>query len=74
MKNIIESIISTQKGWIVRQVLKYIAVGSAALSTWLVARGADPDSAQVIASGLAAAASGAAELFLSKLASKVAAK
>lgn len=74
MKNIVNSIVSTQQGWIVRQALKYIAVGGTALSTWMVAKGADPDSAQVIASGLVAAASGAAELFLSKLASKIAAK
>lgn len=74
MKNLIESIVSTQKGWLARQALKYIAVGGTALSTWLVAKGADPDNAQVIVSGLIAAASGAAELFLSKLASKIAAK
>lgn len=74
MKNLIESIVSTQKGWLIRQALKYIAVGGTALSTWLVAKGADPDNAQVIVSGLIAAASGAAELFLSKLASKIAAK
>lgn len=74
MKNIINSIVSTNKGWIVRQILKYAAMGGAALSTWLISAGADAASAELIVSGLITIVSGGAELALSKLASKVAAK
>ena len=41
MKSVLLSLISTNKGWIVRQVLKYVAVGSTAATTWLVAKGYD---------------------------------
>lgn len=74
MKDIITSIISTNKGWIVRQVLKYAAMGGAALSTWLVSKGADASSTELIISGLVTVVSGSLELVFSKLASKVAAK
>jgi hypothetical protein len=74
MKDTITSIISTNKGWIVRQVLKYAAMGGAALSTWLVSKGADASSTELIISGLVTVVSGSLELVFSKLASKVAAK
>lgn len=74
MKDTITSIISTNKGWIVRQVLKYAAMGGAALSTWLVSKGADASSTELITSGLITVVSGGLELVFSKLASKVAAK
>lgn len=74
MKSLLFSLISTQRGWVVRQVLKYVAMGSAALTTWLVAKGYDPDSATALAAGLAAGISGGLELLLSKLASKIAAQ
>jgi hypothetical protein len=73
MKNIINSIISTQKGWIVRQVLKYAAMGGAVVSSWLVSKGADASNAELIVSGALTIVTGALELGLSKLASKVAA-
>lgn len=74
MKDIITSIVSTNKGWFVRQILKYAAMGGAALSTWLVSKGADTSSAELITSGLVTFVSGGLELVFSKLASKVAAK
>jgi len=73
MKNIINSIVSTNKGWIVRQVLKYVAMGGAIASSWLISRGADASNADLIISGATTIITGALELGLSKLASKVAA-
>ena len=74
MKDIITSIVSTNKGWIVRQILKYAAMGGAALSAWLVSKGADASNAELITSGLVTIVSGGLELIFSKLASKIAAK
>jgi hypothetical protein len=74
MKNIINSIVSTNKGWIVRQILKYAAMGGAALSTWLVSKGADASNVELIVSGLTTVVTGSAEIVLSKLASKIAAE
>lgn len=74
MKELFTSIVSTQKGWIVRQLLKYAAMGGAALSTWLISQGAEASSAELITSGLVTAASGGLEFVLSKVASKIAAK
>lgn len=73
MKNIIADIVGTQRGWIIRQVLKYVAMGGAVASTWLVSKGADAASAELIIAGATSIISGALELGLSKLASKVAA-
>lgn len=74
MKELFTSIVSTQKGWIVRQLLKYAAMGGAALSTWLISQGAEASSAELITSGLVTAVSGGLEFALSKVASKIAAK
>lgn len=74
MKEIITTIVSTNKGWFIRQALKYAAMGSAALSTWLVSKGADPSSTEVLVAGLTTAVTGGLEIVFSKLASKIAAK
>jgi hypothetical protein len=74
MKELFTSIVSTQKGWIIRQLLKYAAMGGAALSTWLISQGAEASNAELITSGLITAVSGALEFALSKVASKIAAK
>ena len=74
MKSTIFTIISTNRGWIVRQALKYVAMGAAALTTWLVAKGYDATSAAALATGLTAGIAGGLELLLSKLASKIAAQ
>jgi hypothetical protein len=74
MKEFITSIVSTNSGWLVRQALKYTAMGGAALSAWLVSKGAEASSAELIASGAVTLISGGLELIFSKLASKIAAK
>jgi hypothetical protein len=74
MKEFITSIVSTNSGWLVRQALKYAAMGGAALSAWLVSKGAEASSAELIASGAVTLISGGLELIFSKLASKIAAK
>lgn len=74
MKDIITSIISTNKGWLVRQALKYTTYGGVALSTWLVSKGADVSNAELIVSGVTTIVSGGLELIFSKLASKIAAE
>lgn len=71
MKKIIAGIISTRKGWLVRQGLKGITVASASLATWLSAHGASADHAAAIAAGAAAALTWGAEFGLSKLARHV---
>ena len=74
MKSLLFTLIATNRGWIVRQALKYIATGATALTTWLVAQGNDAQNAATLAAGLTAGVSGGLELVLSKLASKIAAK
>lgn len=73
MNDLFTSIISTNKGWLIRQALKYVAVGAAALTSWLTARGYDAGDAATLAAGLTAGVSGGLELLLSKFASKIAA-
>jgi hypothetical protein len=74
MKSLLFSVISTNKGWMVRQALKYVAMGATALTTWLVAQGYDAANAETLTVGLVAGVSGGLELLLSKLASKIAAQ
>lgn len=74
MKSLLFTVISTNKGWLVRQVLKYVAMGATAATTWLVASGYDADSAAALTAGLTAGISGGLELLLSKLASKISAQ
>lgn len=72
MKDLILTVVSTNKGWVVRQVLKWVAVGSASLTTYLVSKGYDPTGIESLIAGLAAVAAGGTELVLSKIASKIA--
>ncbi len=74
MKSLLFTVISTNRGWLVRQALKYIAMGATALATWLIAHGYDASSAEALTAGLVAGAAGGLELLLSKLASKIAAQ
>lgn len=74
IKEIVSTIVGTNKGWLVRQALKYAAMGGTALSAWLVSKGADASSVELITTGLITVVSGGLELFFSKLASKIAAK
>lgn len=68
------TIISTNKGWIIRQALKYATIGGASLTTYLVSKGADASSVEAIVTGLITVATGGLELVFSKLASKIAAE
>ncbi len=74
MKSLVFSIISTNKGWLVRQALKYVTVGATALTTWLISQGYEATNAETLTVGLVAGVSGGLELLLSKLASKIAAQ
>jgi hypothetical protein len=74
MKSLLFTTISTNRGWLIRQALKYIAMGATAATTWLVAQGYDAASAATLTAGLVAGIAGGLELLLSKLASKIAAQ
>ena len=73
MKELFNTLISTNKGWICRQALKYVAVGGTAVTTWLITKGYDASSAEALIAGLTAGIAGGLELLLSKVASKIAA-
>ncbi len=74
MNRIVKFIVSTRKGWIIRQILKYVAMGGTALTSWLLAQGADASNAELIVTGLTTAITGTLEVAFSKLASTVAAE
>ena len=71
---LIELLVTTNKGWIIRQLMKGAAALGTASTTWLVAHGVSLDNPQAITAGLTTLAVGAAELALSKVASKIEAK
>lgn len=74
MKNTILTLVSTNKGWITRLALKYVAIGGASLSAWLTAQGVSTDNTAAIAAGLTAAAAALLEQALSFIARKYAVK
>lgn len=74
MKNAIVSLVSTNAGWLTRPALKYVAIGGASLSTWLVAQGVSTDHTAAIAAGLTAGAAALLEQGLSFIARKYAVK
>lgn len=74
MKDLIANIISTQSGWLKRQILKGITALSGLASAWLLAKGVEQDETAAIAAGTVAILSALAEIGLSKAASKIAAK
>jgi hypothetical protein len=73
MNDLLFTLVSTQKGWLLRQALKLAAAGGTALTTWLIAHGVNVDGA-ALSAGLATLVAGGLELALSKVASKIAAK
>jgi len=73
MNELLYTVVSTQKGWVLRQVIKWTTVGGTALTTWLVAHSVSVDGAAITAA-LATLATGLVEAGLSKVASKIAAK
>lgn len=72
--NIIETLIYTQKGWIIRQALKWIVLGAGSATTWLVAKGVAIDNPEAITGAATTIGVGLIEFALSKAASKIAAK
>lgn len=62
------NIVTTNAGWIARQSIKYMAVGTAILAAWLHGRGLPDDMVGVITAAVASLAFGAAELTLSYIA------
>lgn len=74
MKAILQSLVSTQSGWLVRQLLKFATLGGASLTTWLTAHGATAEHTTAIVTGSITLLTGLLEFGLSKLASRIAAK
>lgn len=72
--NILQNLISTQKGWIIRQVLKYAAQGGAMLTATLVSHGVAISDPQAITAALSTLAVGLIEVGLSKMASPISTK
>ena len=73
MNDLLFTLVSTQKGWLLRQALKLTTTGGTAFTTWLIAHGVPVDGA-VLSAGLGTLAVGVLEFALSKVASKIAAK
>lgn len=71
---LIELLVTTNKGWIIRQLMKGAAAMGAMATTWLVAHGVSLDNPQAVSAALATLSVGLAELVLSKVASKIEAK
>jgi len=70
---IIETLISTHKGWLIRQALKGAVALGTVVTTWLVSHGVAIDNPQAITAALSTLLVGLTEMGLSKLASKIAA-
>lgn len=64
----------TSRGWLARQVLKFMTAPLAALSAWLAAKGVADEHSTAITLGLSAAVTAITELVLSFLAAKFARK
>lgn len=73
MNKLVLSIVSTNAGWLARQVVKYSAVLAAGITAFLVGKGLDSSHADVIAAGAASIALGCIESGLSWVARKYAA-
>lgn len=72
MKQLLLPLISTRNGWIFRKILTGISIGSASLTTWLLAQGVPSSTTAAIVTGVASALTWGAELGLSKLARHIA--
>ena len=68
--NSLIAILTTSKGWIIRQAIKATAYITTPLTAWLAANGADGHETQAIVSGIVAAVSVLVELGLSFAARK----
>jgi hypothetical protein len=68
--NSLITILTTSRGWIIRQAIKATAYITTPLTAWLAANGADGNETQAIVSGIVAAVSVLVELGLSFAARK----
>jgi hypothetical protein len=73
MNKLLLSIVSTNAGWLARQIVKYSAVLAAGITAFLVGKGVEVTHADVIAAGVASIALGLLESGLSWIARKYAA-
>lgn len=71
-RTLIVSLIGTKGGWLSRQLLKFITIGSSSVTAWLLAKDVPAETTTLLVTGIVAGVSWAAELGLSKLASKIA--
>lgn len=65
---LIEMLVSTNKGWLIRQCMKGAAALGTIVTTWLVARGVAIDHPEAITGALTTLAVGLGELVLSRVA------
>jgi len=72
--HLVEMLITTNKGWIIRQLLKGVGYLGATITTALVSHGVTLSDPQAITAALSTVAVGALEMVLSKYASKFEAK
>ena len=63
-------LLTTSKGWIIRQAIKWLAYVTTPLTVWLETNGANPESSAALISGITAGVSIAIELGLSYVARK----
>jgi hypothetical protein len=74
MKPVIEHLVTTNKGWILRQGLKWITVAASNASAFLLARGVNEDLTTAASAAVVAAGSWSLETGLSFIARKYAVK
>jgi hypothetical protein len=72
MKTLILNLVTTNRGWLVRQALKSVTYVSGSLTAFLAAKGADAELTNAIGLGLLSATSWAIETALSFVARKYA--
>lgn len=68
------TLVATNSGWLIRQALKGITAGAAALSAYLTAKGVEAELTTAITAGIVAGASWLLETGLSFLSRKYAVK
>jgi hypothetical protein len=66
----IRELILSQRGWLIRQVLKLAAAGGTVLTTWLASKSVEVD-VQAIGAALATLAVGITEVVLSRFSDKL---
>jgi hypothetical protein len=71
---LIETLVSTHKGWMARQVLKYATQGGVWLTAYLSGLGLQLDRPEAIAAAAGTLGVALLEMVLSKAASKIAAR